>query len=220
MNDSPANAFRLLATAARIAGFPAGPQWPATLTLEQLAALLAGGRTGEQGTPFRDWCTALNLAAKSGALPTTLSQREAIPAVRRVATIGLIGRAAREFVPPPAPRFRDVPTVTRTAAGDWLQGHPLPLPLTVVAWLASADVPTHPPATEPSTRPEPRHRWQEDEVLRAIAELGYEPRALPKRLPGRPGAKAQARKKLSLTGCVFDKAWERLRKDNRIRDAD
>ncbi len=224
MNDSPVEGFRLLATAARIAGFPAESQWPAMLTLPQLAALLAEGCTGEQRAPFREWCTVLNLAAKSGALQTTLSQR-AIPAVRRV---GSIGRAPREFVPPPAPGFRAVPAVTREAAAALLQRQALPL--TVAAWLASSSEPSPTLASSPEPRPplEPEqsktpiqwHAWQENEILRVISALGHKANALPKWERGKDGVKAEVRRKFDWTKCVFNKAWDRLRQDKRIGEAD
>ncbi len=212
------NDFLLLATAAQIAGFPAGLPWPATLTLPQLAALLADGCTGEHRERFRYWCTTLRLAVEAGDLMTATQQRVARPAVRRVAKIGLSDRAPREFSPPPERRFVDVPTVTREAAGDFLQDQSKPE--TVKAWLASAHLPRHPRASEQSTKPILRQRWQETEILRVISDLGYEAKALPKWIPGKPGVKAKVKDKLHWTDGVFDKAWDRLRKDKRIQESD
>lgn len=65
----------------------------------------------------------------------------------------------------------------------------------------------------------PRQRAQEDEILQAIQQLGYDPKELPKRIRGKPWVKAAAREKVNLTVGVFDKAWERLRADMRINEA-
>ncbi|EIN00426.1 hypothetical protein WQE_15386 [Paraburkholderia hospita] len=65
---------------------------------------------------------------------------------------------------------------------------------------------------EPKSRPLARQRHQEDEILRVIRELGHDPKALPKRIPGQPWVKSAARDKLTGFGDkVFDLAWERLR---------
>lgn len=56
-----------------------------------------------------------------------------------------------------------------------------------------------------------RQRHQENEILRVLAELGHDPKALPKWSPTTPGGKQEARAKLPrMTKKVFDKAWERL----------
>lgn len=59
-------------------------------------------------------------------------------------------------------------------------------------------------------RPLPAQRFQENEILRVIAELGHDPIALPKDQNGKPGIKAKVRSKLNFTPTVFNKAWERL----------
>ncbi len=65
--------------------------------------------------------------------------------------------------------------------------------------------------------PLPRQRHQENEILRVIAELGYDAKALPKDTSGKPGAKAAVRKKLPLfSKIVFAKAWQRLMDDEKI----
>lgn len=66
-----------------------------------------------------------------------------------------------------------------------------------------------------SPKPLQRQIWQEEEVLRAIKELGYDPKALPSYENGRPGVKAKVKKALGSKGMwagetVFKKAWERL----------
>lgn len=67
-------------------------------------------------------------------------------------------------------------------------------------------------------RPDLTQQWQEDEILGALRKLGYDPSSLPPRKPGKSGPKTAARSALSLSQKAFDKAWERLRADGRIRD--
>lgn len=69
-----------------------------------------------------------------------------------------------------------------------------------------------------NARPQQQQRFQEDEILRIIKELGFSANAIPKRKAGRSGVKADVRKKLSFSVSVFDKAWERLRANNDIQD--
>ncbi|KFB76647.1 MULTISPECIES: hypothetical protein [Candidatus Accumulibacter] len=72
-----------------------------------------------------------------------------------------------------------------------------------------------------STRRIPEQRRQEQEILQVLCELGYSADALPKWVSGKPGVKAEVRGRFaSWQGTVFDKAWDRLRADKRIRDAD
>lgn len=75
--------------------------------------------------------------------------------------------------------------------------------------------------TAPHTKALPAQRFQEEEIMRVISELGYSADALPKWVPGKPGVKAEVRGRFaSWQGTVLDKAWGRLRADKRIRDAD
>lgn len=67
-------------------------------------------------------------------------------------------------------------------------------------------------------RPLQQQRFQEQEILRVIQELGYNPLAIPKWTPGKSGVKAEVREKLPFSEKVFDLAWERLRFDDRIKD--
>lgn len=67
-----------------------------------------------------------------------------------------------------------------------------------------------------STRPTNHQPHQEAEILRAIRELGYDPKSLPKRDTGKRGAKATVREKLNFSESVFNKAWERLRSSGDI----
>ena len=77
-------------------------------------------------------------------------------------------------------------------------------------WLEAAQAPQ---ATDRPKRPPTKtERWREEEILRVLRELGYDPQALPKRIPGKPGVKAEVRRKLDWNESkAFDKAWDRLR---------
>lgn len=69
-------------------------------------------------------------------------------------------------------------------------------------------------------KPIPRHSAQEDEIVAALKRRGYEVHALPSAPAGKSSpAKRAARDALDYSEAVFDKAWQRLRKDGRIREA-
>jgi hypothetical protein len=70
-----------------------------------------------------------------------------------------------------------------------------------------------------SNKPLQRHRHQENEILRVIRQLGYDPQKLPKPKPGKAGVKSAVRPQLGFTETVFDKAWERLRNAGLIANA-
>jgi hypothetical protein len=63
---------------------------------------------------------------------------------------------------------------------------------------------------------------QENEILSVITELLYDPVALPKGESGKPGVKAKVREQLLTdsrwTTSIFDKAWQRLRDQKRIKN--
>ncbi len=73
---------------------------------------------------------------------------------------------------------------------------------------ASSGAPEGNKARQPA--PLQRQRHQENEILRVIAELGHNAKALPKDTPGKPGVKAAVQGKLKFTPLIFNKAWERL----------
>ncbi|WP_321821895.1 MULTISPECIES: hypothetical protein [unclassified Burkholderia] len=73
---------------------------------------------------------------------------------------------------------------------------------------------------DPAMKPLARQRHQENEILRVIRDLGHNPVSLPKQTPGKAGVKSAVRALLpEFTGSVFDKAWDRLRRDGEIADA-
>ncbi|MBR7918797.1 hypothetical protein KDX16_23685 [Burkholderia vietnamiensis] len=82
----------------------------------------------------------------------------------------------------------------------------------------TADVRTSEPSITP--RPLQQQAFQEQEILRVLAELGHDPLNLPKSPAGQPGIKAEVRKILNWQGSTtFDKAWERLRRTKELADA-
>ena len=86
----------------------------------------------------------------------------------------------------------------------------------------AVDAPDAPRASKsaPVKRPPPQQRHQEQEILRALAELGVDPLAVPPWTPDAPGIKAQTRDRLHYTRDQFNKAWQRLRDDGRLREAE
>ena len=88
--------------------------------------------------------------------------------------------------------------------------------------MPAADQPARADA-EPVTAGAPlsRQRHQENEMLRVLADLGYDPKQLPRPPAGAAGPKSEARAKLpEMSNKVFDKAWERLRSSGDIADAE
>lgn len=84
-----------------------------------------------------------------------------------------------------------------------------------------------PGAIEPKVeqRTRTRLREQENAILAMIRELDYDPKALPKNEPGRPGVKNKVFEKLQKhplfnAKTALKKAWDRLRSDNELIDMD
>ena len=67
-------------------------------------------------------------------------------------------------------------------------------------------------------RPEPQQRFQENEILRVIEELGFNATSLPLWEAGKRGVKAQVREELKFSSNVFNKAWARLREEGNIKE--
>ncbi len=82
------------------------------------------------------------------------------------------------------------------------------------------------PQPDALAKPQPRMkmREQEDAILAAIKELGFDPTAFPPKAPGKRGVKSEVRDRLAdLTlfenRSAFKNAWDRLRDSNSIVDA-
>jgi len=73
-----------------------------------------------------------------------------------------------------------------------------------------------------ASKPKPRQRSQEEAILSAIKDLGLDPQSLPAMPRGKGTVKAKVREALKgdphWGGRVFDKAWERLRADGRVKE--
>lgn len=81
----------------------------------------------------------------------------------------------------------------------------------------------HAPQQVETVKPVQRTAAQDAAILNAITQAGYDPLALPKNEAGKSGAKAEIRKALDgnplfVGATVFDKAWDRLRSNEDIRD--
>jgi hypothetical protein len=75
----------------------------------------------------------------------------------------------------------------------------------------------------PYKQPQNKQIAQEEAIVSVIKELGYDCTALPKRIPGKAGVKAAVRAKLEKSmpsNSAFDKAWERLRRNQEIKEVD
>lgn len=59
-------------------------------------------------------------------------------------------------------------------------------------------------------RPLSRQRAQEETIILALKERGYDPRRLPKPQAGKAGVKQEIRSAMKYSAAVFDKAWCRL----------
>jgi len=74
----------------------------------------------------------------------------------------------------------------------------------------------------PEVRRVPAQQAQEQTILAKLRELGFDPLAVPK--PPKEGnaspAKKAARDALNYSRDVFNKAWQRLRNDGRLKDAE
>lgn len=75
----------------------------------------------------------------------------------------------------------------------------------------------------PYKQPQNKQIAQEEAIVSVIEELGYDCTALPKRIPGKAGVKAAVRARLEKSmpsNSAFDKAWERLRRNQEIKEVD
>lgn len=76
------------------------------------------------------------------------------------------------------------------------------------------------PASKAAVKPPPKQSFQDQEVLRVLRELRYDPKALPRAHRTDSTVKAAARRQLRFTNAVFDLSWRRLRKAKEVRYAD
>lgn len=87
---------------------------------------------------------------------------------------------------------------------------------------ADGNAPSEESTVSVPSKPLSRERYWEQEILRVLRELGYDPEALPKQPNGKRGVRAAVRDKLrdpAWTDSIFEKAWQRLRDGSAIKDA-
>lgn len=119
---------------------------------------------------------------------------------------------------PPLENWQVVELEAQTAKA--VRDYALAVPEHAAAVLAAVEqAPPAPNTAIPNKRPPLQQQFQEQEILRVIAELKYSAGALPKAPNGKNGVKAEVRNMLKFTPGVFDKAWERLRGKGEIKDA-
>ena len=104
---------------------------------------------------------------------------------------------------------------------SWLQSQRVPYRIQPAndAPAAKGEAGTGTPGSEEGKRPLQQQAWQENEILRVIQKLKYTATALPKEKRGVSGVKAAVRNDLRWIGTLFDKAWQRLRDQGRIKEA-
>lgn len=103
----------------------------------------------------------------------------------------------------------------------WIDCPPVPKDSPLRFWLPEWMQESKMPAT-PSKKEKPilQQQFQEQEIMRVIRDLSYDPKNLPIQEPGKPGVKSEVRRMLSFSPGVFNKAWERLRGNRDIQDAE
>lgn len=99
-------------------------------------------------------------------------------------------------------------------ARQWVKRNGFPLPL--VFDETSNESATSEKAGYP--RRESAQAKQDQEVIEAIKQLGYNPRKLPKRKQGKAWVKSDVRNHLKWRNTIFDKTWERLRQSEEIAE--
>ncbi|MCA8094417.1 hypothetical protein LGM65_26680 [Burkholderia anthina] len=173
-------------------------------SIEQVATTLAK----ETSVDAARWEFALIDAIKGGELPLRNPRN--------------LADSLPYAVPKNLRTFYDCIDVTDVNA--WLKAHPeyrtayrFSIEVRVSEWEEDAFASG---ASNDQNKPMPRHRHQEQEILRVLRELGHDPLTLPRRTNGRRWVKADVRDKLGYSQSVMDKAWERLAKDAAIKEAD
>ena len=107
-------------------------------------------------------------------------------------------------------------TMTRTHEGIPMKINPgIRAPLSELRFkredIEAMAAPNGAPESKAPRRHVYKQPFQENEILRVIRELEYDPKALPKDTPGKSGIKAEVRALLpNFSITVFNKAWERL----------
>lgn len=153
-------------------------------------------------------------------------EQEARALIRWLYRYGILPRAIREpddAAPELIDDYLDAIGEVRRTPVEWITAATAN-PGAPAEWLALLQPHSGAPESDeyPASvaRPLPAQRFQEQEILRVISELGYDAKALPKPKHGTNGVKAAVRQVVPLNSTgVFDKAWGRLRSDGEIQDA-
>lgn len=221
--------------------------WPQSMKPDQVAALQRPYvRGGLEHRPGR-WRTealmkSITDACKSGELihtavteivtpkPPPVQHRNEFASsdwLGEFGRFGLTGVRNGRITAQPNPQPRDVTTytVTAPAIAAWLAAqHEEPSPH-IQAWFDAVGVAAG--AADLDTLPKPLQRTaaQAAAILHELDKQGYDPLALPKNPPGKPGVKAAIRAAIDGEGLfvgktVFDKSWDSLRAGGDIVDKD
>lgn len=211
-----------------------GNDWPAVLSVEQVAALQTYSAPGAKGSEIRAPYNAFLRfilaeidAGRIAARRDTVTWIRAVKDTRRLIRFEGFGFEAEH-----AQRHRTTSRVekreeqcaqTTVSAGAACRGlQSLKRGKYLDAWLKpylAGDGAVPDEQGRGAVRPFSQQRWQEDEILRVVESMKLDPLALPPYEPGKSGVKAEVRKSLKFSISVFDKAWERLKKDGRIQFA-
>ncbi|MBO3704282.1 MAG: hypothetical protein J5W83_17380 [Candidatus Accumulibacter sp.] len=175
------------------------------LTPSEKAAVRAWHPTGEYDKPARP------LPCTLGELRTFVAEAGLSGSIdENVATESLRERAQTAGTPPQV--GAESPEPAKTAHSGATED--TALPATSADDTEQAD---NLVVSETVSRPLLQQPFQEKEILRVILELGHTATKLPRRTPGKPWIKTDVRKNLPFSEVVFNKAWDRLRKDGRIK---
>ena len=109
---------------------------------------------------------------------------------------------------------------TPQAFASWLAAQGEAPSIHIQAWFEAAGMDGAAPA-----KPLQRNQAQSEAILHELKKQGYDPLALPKNPPGKPGVKAAVRKAIDGRGIftgktVFSKSWEHMRTAGEIADHD
>ncbi|GEM_PF-6764016 len=211
--------------------------WPESFKIEQIAVLqrpypwpASEPKDREARTLCRAYFEGL-LAACESVLrntSTTVTVTPKPPPPQRRSKIAPDGWWERDFAHMSNGRISITPkpfdvttyTVTAPAFAAWLAANREPPSVHIQAWFDAVGVAG---AGVPDAQPKPLQRTsaQDAAMLQELRRQNYDPLALPKNPPGRPGVKAAIRKAIDgkglfAGGTVFDKSWERLSANGEI----